>query len=129
MITRVRVALLAALIVVVAMAASRAAAADITGMWKASFDTQIGQQNYTYTFKVTDAELTGTAKSEMGGAVEIKEGKVSGSTVTFVENFTFQDMQIRIEYTGQITSDDEIKFTRKVADFATEQLVATRVKP
>ena len=35
-----------------ALSALAALAADITGNWKASFDTQIGQQNYTYKFVV-----------------------------------------------------------------------------
>jgi hypothetical protein len=33
-------------------------AADIAGKWTASFDTQIGQQNYTCDFKVDGATLT-----------------------------------------------------------------------
>jgi hypothetical protein len=33
-----------------------------------------------------------------------------------------------ITCSGQITADDEIKFTRQVGDFATEQLVAKRTK-
>ena len=37
----------------------RAFAADITGTWKASFDTQIGTQNYTYEFVVKGTTLTG----------------------------------------------------------------------
>jgi hypothetical protein len=36
-------------------------------------------------------------------------------------------MDLRIVYTGNIDGDT-IKFTRKVADFATEELVAKRVK-
>jgi hypothetical protein len=35
-------------------------------------------------------------------------------------------MDIRIDYTGGVASADEIRFTRKVADFATEELVARR---
>ena len=35
-----------------------AAAADVTGTWTASFDTQVGVQNYTYTFKVEGSKLT-----------------------------------------------------------------------
>ena len=35
---------------------------------------------------------------------------------------------VRITYTGTVVSADEIKFTRNVADFATEELVAKRVK-
>jgi hypothetical protein len=52
---------------------------------------------------------------------------VEGDKVSFVENLTYQGMTIRIEYTGKI-SGDEIKFTRKVADFATEELTAKRAK-
>lgn len=129
MIVRVRLVILTALVAAAVVATGIATAADITGTWKASFDTQIGQQNYTYEFKVSGTGLTGTATSEMGGKTEIQEGKVDGETVTFVENFTFEGMTIRIDYKGQIASADEIKFTRQVGDFATEQLVATRVKP
>ena len=46
----------------------------------------------------------------------------------FVENLNFQGMEIRITYTGKVVSADEIKFSREVADFATEELVAKRVK-
>ena len=38
-----------------------------------------------------------------------------------------QNNEIRIEYKGKINGD-EISFTRKVGDFATEQFVAKRVK-
>ena len=48
--------------------------------------------------------------------------------LAFVEMFKFEGNQIQITYTGQVTSDDEIKFTRQVAEFATEELVAKRVK-
>jgi hypothetical protein len=103
-----------------------ALAADVTGTWAASFETQVGVQTYTYTFKVQGAMLTGTAKSQNGES-EIQEGKVNGDEISFVENLNFQDMPLRIEYKGKI-SGDEIKFTRKVADVATEELVAKRVK-
>ena len=106
----------------------RAGAADVSGTWKASFDTQIGQQNYTYTFVVKEGVLTGKIQSDMGGTTDIAEGKVDGDKVSFVETFKFQDMEIKITYTGKVTSPDEIKFTRQVADFATEELLAKRVK-
>ena len=56
------------------------------------------------------------------------EGKVEGDKVSFVENLSFQGMDIRIVDSGTIVSADEIKFTRNVMDFATEELVAKRVK-
>jgi hypothetical protein len=103
------------------------AAVDITGKWTAAFDTQIGEQKYTYEFQVKGSQLTGTAASENGKS-EIKNGKVSGDTVTFDELLNFQGMPLEISYTGKIVSDDQIDFTRKVADIATETLVAKRVK-
>jgi hypothetical protein len=36
-------------------------AANITGEWMASFDTQLGVQNYIYDFKVDAGKITGTA--------------------------------------------------------------------
>jgi hypothetical protein len=106
----------------------RVLAADISGTWKASFETQIGQQNYTYQFVVKDTTLTGKIQSEMGGTSEIQQGKVEGEKVSFVEVFKYEGNEIQITYTGRITSDDEIKFTRQVGEFATEEVVAKRVK-
>ena len=107
-----------------------ARAADITGKWKTEFDSPIGVQKYTYDFKVDGEKLTGKAMGDVGGEKresEIKEGKVTSNEVSFVEMLKFQDQDIRIEYKGKISSD-EIKFTRQVGDFATEELVAKRVK-
>jgi hypothetical protein len=120
--------ILSAATVLLLCLAGRADAADISGTWKASFDTQIGQQNYTYTFVVKDGVLTGKIQSDMGGTTDIAEGKVDGDKVSFVETFKFQDMEIKITYSGKVSSPDEIKFTRQVADFATEELVAKRAK-
>jgi hypothetical protein len=113
--------------VLVTASLGAAAAADISGTWKASFDTPIGQQNYTYELVVKDATVTGKAKSD-NGETPLTDGKVEGDKVSFVENLNFQGMELRIVYTGTIVSADEIKFTRQVADFATEELVAKRVK-
>ena len=100
--------------------------ADITGKWTAEFDTQIGAQKYTYEFKVDAGKLTGTAAGPQG-SVAIEEGKVEGDNVYFVENMEFGGMAIRIEYSGKIVGD-ELRLTRKVGEFAVEELVAKRVK-
>ncbi len=121
------VSLIAALALVVA---PLVLAADVSGKWKAEFDTQVGPQKYSFAFKVAGETLTGTASFErMGqtGQVELKEGKVKGDEISFVEPMDFQGTEVRIEYTGKVTGD-EIKLTRKVGDFATEELVAKRVK-
>jgi len=103
---------------------------NITGKWKAEFDSQIGIQKYTYDFKVSGTNLTGRAIGirEMGtNEVVITEGTVSTNGIFFVEPLKFGDNELRIEYTGKV-SGDEIKFHRKVGDVAEEDLVAKRVK-
>jgi len=101
-------------------------AADITGTWTASFDTQIGVQNYTLTFKVEGNKLTGHVKSQYSDT-DIQEGTISGDDISFVENLTFEGTPLRIVYKGKI-SGDEIKLSRNVADIATEEAVAKRAK-
>ena len=101
--------------------------ADITGAWTATFDTQVGQQSYTYEFNQKGSELTGSMKSGNGES-KVENGKVEGDTVTFVENMNYQGMALKIDYTGKIVSSDEISFTRNVGGFGTEQLTAKKVK-
>ncbi len=108
--------------------AASAAATDISGQWRAEFDTQIGKQKYSFTFHVSDGKLTGKAVAEVNGETretELTEGKVTGGTVAFVENLKFQDNDLRIEYTGKIQGN-EISFHRKVGDVATEDFIAKR---
>ena len=115
-------------IMIVAALATAALAADVAGTWTASFDTQVGVQKYTYTFKVDGNKLTGKAKSELAGTeTEIAEGTVNEDDISFVENLNFQDMPLRIVYKGKIAGD-EIKFTRTILDMFTEEAVAKRSK-
>jgi len=121
----------ATLVLTVVALIGAARAADVDGKWSAEFDTQIGVQKYVFELKADGEKLTGKATFErqyQKGDVELKEGKVVKDAVTFVEVLKFQDMEIRIEYTGKLAGD-EIKFSRKIGDFATEELVAKRVKP
>lgn len=111
--------------------AASAFAADVTGKWQSEFDSQIGVQKYVFTFVVDGEKLTGTAAGERSGdksSVEIQKGKVTKDGIFFVEALNFQGQDLEIEYTGKLTGDDEIKFTRKVGDFATEEIVAKRIK-
>ena len=127
MLMRRRLAAIAVALLFARALAVAAQAPDITGKWTASFETAIGTQNYTYDFVVKDGVLSGHAKSNFGEG-NLSDGKVSGDTVTFVENLRIEDMDLRIDYKGKIVSADEIKFTRQVGDIATEELVAKRVK-
>jgi hypothetical protein len=100
----------------VALGSIGAKAADFSGKWYAEFDTQIGVQKYT-----------GTATNERG-STQITEGKIDGNNISFVEQINFNGNDLRIVYTGKIDGD-QIKFTRQVGDFATEEIVANRIKP
>jgi len=105
-----------------------ALAADVTGTWKTEFETQRGLQKYIFTLKQDGTSVTGKANVERDGEkreAELKEGKVEGDTVTFVEPLKIQDNEINITYTGKITAD-EIKFTRKVGDFGSSEATAKR---
>jgi hypothetical protein len=121
--TRISFAAAAALVL---LAVCPLLAQSVAGTWTASFDTQIGVQNYTYTFQVGNGKLTGTAKSQFG-ETKISEGVVKGDEISFVENLDFQGQALKITYKGKV-SGDEIKFTRQVGDVATEELVAKRGK-
>ncbi len=111
---------------IAAFACTMALAASVEGKWKATFNTQMGTQNYTYEFQVDGNKVTGTATNDRG-QTPITEGKLDGDTITFVEPLSFNGNDIRIEYTGKVDGD-QIKFTRKVGEFATEELVAERSK-
>jgi hypothetical protein len=104
-------------------------APSITGKWQAEFDTQVGKQKYIYEFKVDGDKLTGKAIGDIAGeksATEIKDGKVNGAEISFIETVKFQDQDVRVDYKGKVAGD-EIKFTRTVAESIKEELVAKRI--
>jgi hypothetical protein len=112
------------------LGARLAGAADLAGKWTAEFDTQVGPQKYTFQLAVDGEKVTGKAFFErMGGKgeAELQEGRLVGDQVSFVETFEAMGSPVRIEYKGTVKGD-EIAFTRKVGDFATEQFVARRAK-
>jgi enterochelin esterase-like enzyme len=102
--------------------------ADVTGTWQAQFDTQRGLQKYTFTLKQDGTNVTGKASVDTDGQkreADLKEGKIAGDTVSFVELLNIQDNDIRITFTGKI-SDDGIKFTRDVGDYGSSTATAKR---
>ena len=108
--------------------ASKMLTTNLTGTWKSEFDTQIGRQKYTFVLMQDGGTLTGQAKADINGEkreTELKEGKVEGDSVSFVEMLNFQGNDLRIVYTGKVLAN-EIKFTRAVGEFAKEELVAKR---
>ena len=115
---------------VIGLLASTARAADIAGQWRAEFDTQIGRQKYLFTFQGKEGGVTGKATAEIGDRkreVEFKETQLAGDTLTFAEIYKAEDNEVRIEFTGKVVNN-QIKFIRKVGDFATEEFAAQRAE-
>ena len=110
-----------------ALMAFAAEAADVTGEWTATVVTAAGQRHYTYVFRQNGADLIGTVRSQDGLAA-ISDGSVNHKTIMFVENVTVEGRRVVREYTGELLSDDEIRFKRQPAGmpYPVVQFVATR---
>ncbi len=109
---------------------ARAETVDVSGSWHAQFDTEIGQQTYTYHFAREGDAVTGKADYKNAfnsGTVALKDLKIDGDRIFFREELDFDGMKVTITYQGAI-ADDKMTLSRQVMDIATEHLVAQRVK-
>ena len=97
-------------------------AADVTGKWRAEFTTPDGTPRVnTFTFKVDGEKLTGTVAGAQD-ETPIKDGKISGETISFIADRPFGTFS----YKGKIAGD-EIKFSVQFGDNNFE-MTAKRVK-
>jgi uncharacterized protein len=102
----------------------------LVGKWIGTIDTQIGKQAYVYTIEKKNDMIVGSAAMRLNDAdfsSELANVKLEGKSLSFNEKLRFQEMELLIAYTGELNGD-EIKFTRKVGDIATEEFVAKRSK-
>ena len=78
---------LSLILLIIAMFTLTVRAADINGTWTSEFDTEIGLQKYTFSFKQDGTKITGKAISDIEGEkheVELQDGKLEGDTITFI---------------------------------------------
>jgi hypothetical protein len=116
------------LLAIMAVFAMTAFAADVAGTWKASIETPNGTMESTFTFKVEDGKVTGTATMGQMGESPISEGKVDADTVSFAVVRNGPQGEFRINYTGKVTGDD-MKLTGSIpAMDRTFEMSAKRVK-
>ena len=107
--TMIRIAALAALAVLCVQAA------DVSGKWKAEFNTPDGQKREsTFTFKVDGGKLTGTIASQQGEA-QISDGKVSGDDISFTVVRNFNGDDVKLQYKGKVSGND-MKLTVEFGD-------------
>ena len=91
--------------------ATTASAADVSGRWNAQMPTRNGDtRDVTFTLKADGDKLTGTMGGPQGD-IEIKDGKISGDTISFKTNLEFNGNSFVLIFKGTI-SGDQIKFTR-----------------
>jgi hypothetical protein len=111
-----------------ALVAFSAHAADITGDWAATVETPAGRTDYTYSFRQDGSQLFGTIRSQ-NGVVAISNGFVNYRTITFDENITVAGRRAVLEHTGELVSDTQIRFKRRVlgASYGVVDFVALRV--
>jgi beta-glucosidase len=100
------------------------AASDVSGTWVADVETPFGSVTYTFTFHANGAALTGTAASQWS-RFELREGRVEGDRISFVEETTFDNRPVRLQYTGQLVGD-ELRFSRTTGQGRLDTFVARR---
>ena len=92
-------------------------AADLTGKWTGQFDFNGQAVPLTFNLKSDGAALTGRVSGLPTDNVELKDGKIDGSTVTFSANIEYQGNPVKLVFTGKI-SDNQIDMTMGTEDGA-----------
>ena len=88
--------------VVVLLLSVLAAAADVSGKWKADFTTPDGtQRTNTFTFKVDGGKLTGTVAGTQD-ETPIQNGKINGDEISFTAERPFGTFT----YSGKAAGDE-----------------------
>ena len=87
-------------------------AADIDGKWTADVPGRGGNtQTQTLTLKTSGSTLTGTFEGARGGAVDISDGAIDGSNVSFKVVREFNGNQFTQQYKGTLSSSGELTLT------------------
>jgi len=91
---------------------SLAWAADVDGKWTAEVQGRGGNtQTQTLTLKVSGSTLTGSLEGARGGAVDIADGTIDGSNVSFKVVREFNGNQFTQQYKGTLSSSGELTLT------------------
>ena len=95
--------------------AATAAAAGATGKWKGNLETDDGSRELTFDLKADGGKLTGTVAGLLDRSLDVNEGKVEGSTITFSVISEWDGNAVKLVYKGELAGD-EIKFTMGTDD-------------
>ncbi len=95
--------LLASVLAVVALLASTAALADVSGTWIMAVETQAGTGSPTFTLTQKGEAVTGTYKGQLGEAPVT--GTVKGNDITLTFKVNAQGQDLEIVYAGTLDGD------------------------
>jgi len=103
------------LVILLAVFAITASAADISGNWTGTAEGPQGAIQRTFTFRQEGTNLTGETNSQFTGKSVIKDGKVEGDAISFSITADIQGNQVTLNYKGKIAGDT-IKLTSNFGD-------------
>ena len=89
-------------------------AADISGTWKATAQSDMGTLERTFIFKVEGNKLTGETTSAMLGKSVIEDGKIEGDQFSFTIGVKFEDQEMKLNYKGKVTGKDELRMSVEI---------------
>lgn len=92
------------------------AAADMTGTWNVTVETDQGSGTPSFDLVEDNGKLTGTYTGMMGSAPVT--GTVEGDTFKLVINVEAQGQSMSIEYSGSMTDENTIEGKLDMAGFA-----------
>ena len=104
--------------------AAAALAADVSGAWDFTVETQAGAGNPTFVFKQDGEKLTGTYTGLLGKA-EVT-GTVKGDKIEFQFEASYEGQKFKIRYSGTIESPTRMKGTAEFADMGSATWTATK---
>jgi hypothetical protein len=80
-------------------------AIDVTGAWKGAWDLNGTNMPLVLNLKSTAAAVTGTAEGMGTAPIEIHDGKIDGSVVTFWLNADYQGQTYQLNYKGTVAGN------------------------
>jgi len=97
---------ISALMLAAVLVAAPAYAHDADGKWAGTVTTDMGDIPVQFEFKVDGTTLTGSTLGFDGAPVQIKDGRVDGTTISYTVTFDFGGMPFDITYKGTITAGE-----------------------
>ena len=111
-----------ALVTMAALMAVQALAADLNGKWKGAMPSRDGNaRDISFQFQADGGNLTGSFIGPMGREIAIKDGKVSGDSISFSVSLELNGNFVKIGYTGKLSGEElSMKMQREGASRSVE---------